>query len=346
MNKGKDPDSGIAWGMSDAGRGRKPERDATAATAATADPYGEAFSARGLTISPLGASGVETVGGTGTLTGTATPTTMGASASASVPPPLHPPSSTQGMSAAEFEATSKGAGRLVVALGSVACFFHREIAPYKKYEIWTRLLTYDRKWLYLVSFFVERGAFRPVGDDEGRGAYILQPWKRGRKAGSPREETSEDSRQKIRRKIYASSIAKYVIKKGRLTVPPERVLTRCGMLPEKPAGVTTSWPGDASGQCDETRESGLPRNAGGNGGTSAAATAADSSGMLNVLEESLFPEEDEADGGEWTWEKMEKERQRGMRFARVYDSLDCLREGFDGGEKGVLGTFSDFVGGI
>ncbi|KAF4556773.1 Hypothetical protein D9617_1g086550 [Elsinoe fawcettii] len=58
----------------------------------------------------------------------------------------------------------------IIALGGVACIFRKEIAPLSRFEIWTRLLAWDEKWIYTVSHVVKAGAVRPRG-------YALQPWK-------------------------------------------------------------------------------------------------------------------------------------------------------------------------
>lgn len=38
------------------------------------------------------------------------------------------------------------------------------------YELWTRIIFWDEKWLYVVSHFVKKGAFEP---DE----FVMQPWR-------------------------------------------------------------------------------------------------------------------------------------------------------------------------
>jgi hypothetical protein len=43
-------------------------------------------------------------------------------------------------------ATDGSRGRHLVALGGISCLFKKEILPYKKYEMWTRVLCWDRKW--------------------------------------------------------------------------------------------------------------------------------------------------------------------------------------------------------
>ncbi|KAI1113561.1 capsule polysaccharide biosynthesis protein [Nemania sp. NC0429] len=98
-------------------------------------------------------------------------------------------------------------GRFNVVLGSVQCSFKRELAPYERYEMWSRVLSWDRKWLYIVTHFVERGAVKP---------------------GSTPEDWAK--------KIYASAVSKYVFKLGRLTVHPAAIIGASGLLPERPGG--------------------------------------------------------------------------------------------------------------
>ncbi|KJK76396.1 hypothetical protein H634G_08287 [Metarhizium anisopliae BRIP 53293] len=45
-------------------------------------------------------------------------------------------------------------GPMGIMLGSVSCSFKREIRAYRAYELWSRLLAWDRKWLYIVTHFL------------------------------------------------------------------------------------------------------------------------------------------------------------------------------------------------
>lgn len=262
----------------------------------------------GATIGALGTSGIDTAG------------------SAEQTPKLG-----RDMTEEEFMAVAAQPGNLLIALGSVACFFHREVAPYKQFEIWTRLLTWDRKWMYIVSYFVEAGAFQP-------GEYFLQPWRKNKKGEKSKEgEAVKGQKEKIHGKILATSIATYVVKKGRLTIPPEIVLQRSGMLPERPRGVPSAF-FTPTGSVSTTPNPGTVNSVESNPEATTARSVAD------VLEESLFPDSTSEDIGEWTWERMEKERIRGLKFAQAFDGLNVLREEFDCGEGGVLGVFPDLLG--
>lgn len=98
----------------------------------------------------------------------------------------------------------RGDPLMYVALAGVCCLFRREIKPFARYEIRSRVLGWDGKWVFVVSHFVTPG-WKPDSKDKGH-------------------------------KIFASSLSKYVFKSGRVTVPPEVVFRESGLIPERPAG--------------------------------------------------------------------------------------------------------------
>ncbi|KAK1070145.1 hypothetical protein LTR12_003482 [Friedmanniomyces endolithicus] len=122
--------------------------------------------------------------------------------------------------------TKSAKGSYYVALGAVSCFFQKQIEPLQSFEIYTRVLSWDRKWLYLVSHIVEKGAIKPE-------AYVLQPWKKSKRRSEALKREDED----LSKHIYASSLARYCFKKGRLTINPEIVLERSRLLPKRPTNV-------------------------------------------------------------------------------------------------------------
>ncbi|KAJ6023716.1 hypothetical protein N7540_004513 [Penicillium herquei] len=89
--------------------------------------------------------------------------------------------------------------QLIAALGGVNCVFRQEIKPYQSFEIVSRVLAWDEKWIYIVSYF-------------------LKPTKTKQDA-----EITED-------RILASAVSKYVFKQGRRTVQPAEVLMNLGLL--------------------------------------------------------------------------------------------------------------------
>lgn len=42
-------------------------------------------------------------------------------------------------------------GMLAAIIGSVTTSFKKEIRIFQEYEVWSRILTWDRKWLYIVT---------------------------------------------------------------------------------------------------------------------------------------------------------------------------------------------------
>ncbi|KAI0528309.1 capsule polysaccharide biosynthesis protein [Xylaria bambusicola] len=98
-------------------------------------------------------------------------------------------------------------GAFGVVLGGVQCSFKKELKPYQRYEMWSRILSWDRKWLYIVTHYVDKGAV---------------------KSGAKPEDWEK--------KIHASAVSKYVFKIGRLTVHPAVLIEASGLLPERPGG--------------------------------------------------------------------------------------------------------------
>ncbi|KGQ05071.1 Uncharacterized protein BBAD15_g9681 [Beauveria bassiana D1-5] len=111
------------------------------------------------------------------------------------------------------------AGTLGIMLGSVSCSFKREIGAYRSYEMWSRILCWDRKWAYIVTHFVPTGT---EWLDPGFAGYRVR---RGTDASGGWET-----------KIHATAISKYVFKLGRLTVHPAVVFEASGLLPTRPGG--------------------------------------------------------------------------------------------------------------
>ncbi|BCS09739.1 hypothetical protein ALUC_30556S [Aspergillus luchuensis] len=147
--------------------------------------------------------------------------------------------------------------KVYVALGSTFTSFKREIGPLQRYRVLSRVVGWDRKWVYVLSAFVGMGS--------GNG-------KSGGKANG---------------KVFATAVSKYVVKKGWVTVPPERVLRASGMLPERSVG--------------------------------------DGEGEDGGVGEVLSKDDNDATGqgvSDWTWEMIEEERVRGMKIVEGYVGLD------------------------
>ncbi|KAJ5655888.1 hypothetical protein N7507_007838 [Penicillium longicatenatum] len=117
----------------------------------------------------------------------------------------------------------------VMILSGVQCVFHREIKPYQPFEVWSRVLSWDEKWIYIVTHFVVRGAYRPK-------QYFLQKVN-AEKPFCPMKHEDAAMQEKKRRNVFASAVSRYVFKQGRKTFPPEKMLKECGLLPSTEAEV-------------------------------------------------------------------------------------------------------------
>ncbi|KAK1756805.1 hypothetical protein QBC47DRAFT_459506 [Echria macrotheca] len=137
-------------------------------------------------------------------------------------------------------------GAFGIGLGAVFCSFRREIAPLQGYEMWSRVLAWDRKWLYLVTHFVVKGKVRPTGWDGKR----MGPTRSRVVKTTDGKEAEEEDWSKY---IFATAISKYVFKLGRFTVHPAIAIQAAGLLPERPG---EGWRGGESetGTPDEIGE--------------------------------------------------------------------------------------------
>lgn len=212
-------------------------------------------------------------------------------------------------------------GSFSCRLGGVSINFKREIKPYEGFELWTRLLTWDDKWMYVIGHFVRKGVVKPK-------SYLLQPWKKVKQTeNNGRGVNGSVGEKGLHPHIFAMGISKYVFKKGRLTIPPERVLRASGLLPPRPADRETP-PMSMTPDPEITSNDAAVTSV-------AAHLTPDNAG--EVLAASLTAQD--ADSDDWTWERVEKERQRGMKIAELYNGLDMLHEEFTGDMHPVLGRY-------
>ncbi len=235
----------------------------------------------------------------------------------------------KGMAKTKADMAKEGKGSVAVMLGGVSCNFKREIKPFEGFEIWTRILSWDRKWIYVISHFVKKGAVKPMG-------YTLQPWKtiKARKEEKATEKDSNghagngNSTGAAHPAIFASGIAKYVFKKGRLTISPERILQNAGLLPPKPT------------------EQGTPS-------VTASPPFEEASGVLvpgSVQDAALSEAEDCMDSAltasigdaTWDWDRVEQERIRGMKIADLFNGTESLSNEFTAEKTAALGRYGDW----
>lgn len=133
--------------------------------------------------------------------------------------------------------SNKPRSMLTMPLGAVSCSFRRELKPYETYDMWTRILSWDEKWFYLVTHFVKKGA---KVEPEQYTLYERQNSVRSRSDKSGKNSTI-DADQKpsnilstngANSGIAASALSKVVFKNNRHTIRPEVILKLSGLLPE------------------------------------------------------------------------------------------------------------------
>ncbi|OCK77275.1 hypothetical protein K432DRAFT_407451 [Lepidopterella palustris CBS 459.81] len=123
-----------------------------------------------------------------------------------------------------LEKYSKQGTSVFPALGAVSCTFKKEIRPFAKVRIWTRVLAWDDKWIYLISHFTK--AHRIVDTVSNRPSYSAKPLTAN--AATPQSA------------VYATCISKQVVKQGRKTIQPVEFLAACGLLPHESTDDGTS----------------------------------------------------------------------------------------------------------
>jgi hypothetical protein len=130
-----------------------------------------------------------------------------------------------------------------IILGAVHTSFHCEIKPYQRYEVRSRILAWDQKWVFVVSYFVKPGtvlsgvAGEAILDGNQEAADVDA--KKGNRAGAG---------------VFATAVSRYVLKKGRVTVPPEVLVGETGFLGhEKDDGSSDGWGRE---KVEATREAG------------------------------------------------------------------------------------------
>ncbi|CDM32766.1 unnamed protein product [Penicillium roqueforti FM164] len=216
----------------------------------------------------------------------------------------------RGVSLVDQELVAGGRrGIMAAIIGSVTTSFKMEIRIFQQYEVWSRILTWDQKWLYIVTHFVQKGSVKQID-------LVTHTLSTGSISGGCARAESENSRDKPARPvIFATSVSKYVFKKGRLTVAPERLLRASGLL-------------------GESRKMGyLPAQHQGLRPRSVEAT------MNNINE----------NGAIEIGQVIEKERLKGMKYANAWAELDPLHEELLGESETsdcvpTIGHFGDIAG--
>lgn len=131
-----------------------------------------------------------------------------------------------------------------VALGGVSCTFKKELLPYETYDMWTRILSWDEKWVYVVTHFVKRSH-----NIQPRTISLYPQQSTNSNKNSCEEEAStdgkRDSASSIRTTvtdrtcgpasapIAASALSKIVFKNSRVTIRPKEMLQASNLLPSE-----------------------------------------------------------------------------------------------------------------
>ncbi|KAI0849674.1 hypothetical protein F5Y00DRAFT_269072 [Daldinia vernicosa] len=124
-----------------------------------------------------------------------------------------------------------------LALGAVSCNFKREVRPYEEYEMWSKILAWDEKWIYIVTHFVRKDAAKP----KNYSLYPEQSLSQSRRnstteSGVSSNSSNTDDEVKPDKHIFATALSKCVFKSGRKTVSPELMLQMSGLLPAGTSG--------------------------------------------------------------------------------------------------------------
>lgn len=234
-------------------------------------------------------------------------------------------------------------GAFSIILGSVHASFLREIKPYERYHIRSRILGWDEKWILIGSVFVrsktaadrkreeqdKRRRAKAIAETEG------QKDDTETKTSSLPIQNSSISKDETSEVLLATCLSKYVVKKGRFTVPPERCWRSAGWLPDKPPasqGGTETPPivSDSSAMPStpdtepvtngeiKLTEADLRRRA--------QETAAKTVEKLQQQQSSARKNADDEAcreaASKWSWEDIEAERKRGLKVAENWLGLD------------------------
>lgn len=218
----------------------------------------------------------------------------------------------------------RGEPVMYVALAGVTALFRREIKPFACYAVYSRVLCWDRKWLFVVSHFVD-----PAPPSKG---------------GSPPPPKDGGVKERV---VYASCLSKYVFKSGRKTVTPEVVLRESNLLPARPAGCEEPDAGSgASSSGIDTPLAGLRGRLLGEARLEAAVERIVNDDLARAGAETRAASDHDGDGM-WPWDKIEAERRRGMEIAKAMLGLDALVDEFREGvaSEGGLEAVGPFYAG-
>ncbi|KAI8256565.1 putative thioesterase atnL [Colletotrichum sp. SAR11_239] len=186
-----------------------------------------------------------------------------------------------------------------VLLAGTSCNFKKEIKIGVAFDMHSRILSWDRKWIYVITHFAEKRKKSVNGKAPSR---------------SP--------------SVYATAISKCVVKAGRLTVPPEKFFQAAGVLrTEVPNlnwvdGNTSSESLSKSKKEKKSKDKDSKKR---DKGEKSSRRHGDSTSSLPTVPAPPPP----VAGGGWTWERVEEERARALKVAEGFaNGLDAAHEEF------------------
>lgn len=101
--------------------------------------------------------------------------------------------------------------------------------------MWTRVLTWDSKWIYILTHFVKKGAVKPR-------TFTLYPEQNDKKSKIAPQEGFQESVKAMESNpaVVATALSKCVFKAGRKTIAPMQMFKYSGILPEDAIDETLS----------------------------------------------------------------------------------------------------------
>lgn len=110
-----------------------------------------------------------------------------------------------------------------LALAGIDISFRREIRPLQAYKTHSRILTWDKKWIYVLSYHTEPDfVLDEDADDDSLG------WLETLLGKIEPVKTQSTRKPGL---VFTVSVSKYVAKAGRRTVPPLDLFKAGGFLP-------------------------------------------------------------------------------------------------------------------
>jgi hypothetical protein len=214
--------------------------------------------------------------------------------------------------------------------------------------MWTRVLTWDHKWLYVVTHFVRKDAAEPNG-------ISLYPSQQtppaSRKSSLVDELLTKDGKKKP--VIYASALSKCVFKKGRVTIAPEVMLEASGLLPPKSEMGNMSGEESSDPMVEVLSRTGIhemplhdvesldPSNRA--AVKSTQFVDPDSPQSMTDIPDNVHEGPARRASSDWTLDAIEMERLRGLEIAKHLAKSEALENHFNSDTE-ALGRHTDGTG--